>query len=309
MPLLALVVTFLLAGCATRANQTDKLLQGNKTLPSSYRIEDVPFIKQKTNHCGPASLAMILDYHQRKVSLDELTSQMYTPLKEGTFQTDLITTARRQGMMVLPVSDVRSLLTEISQGNPVLVFQNLGLEKFPKWHFAVAFGYDLENAHILLHSGPKKHLSIDLRVFEHSWELAEFWGIVVLKPGQLSATADELAHVSSAASLERLGKYHEAEKSYLSIIQKWPTSLSAHMGLGNIHYAQNKYNEAVIYLTAATIKHPTSAMAWHNLALAQGAAQMIQEAYNSSRKALALVGPNELKTYEESLKDFLLVIK
>ncbi len=111
--------------------------------------------------------------------------------------------------------------------------------------------------------------------------------------------------MQSAVGLEQLEKFDEAEKAYLAILQKWPFSLSALIGMGNIRFTQNRFSEAVIYLTAATIKHPESSTAWHNLALAQGAARMHSEAQKSSHKAISLVEKHKAQTFRESLKQYL----
>jgi tetratricopeptide (TPR) repeat protein len=303
--LLYVVALSLLAGCATPAFQTEALLKRKGDIPRLSMIETVPFILQKKNHCGPASLAMILKHQKKNVNISELTEQMYTPVAKGTYQSDMVSSARRQSMMVLPVNSLESLLKEIAAGNPVLVFQNLGLQNLPKWHYAVALGYDLNKTQIILHSGPKKKLKLDLRVFEHTWTLAKSWGIVVLPPGKLSSTAKEIDHAEAAAGLELLEKFDDAEKAYISILKKWPTSLSAHIGMGNIRYSQQKFSEAVIYLTAATIKHPDSAVAWHNLAHAQGAARMFKDAGLSSSRAISLTESREVEIYRKSLKAFL----
>ena len=303
--LVSVLVAMLFTGCASRTFQTDSIVHSKLGIPKASRIHDVPFIKQKENYCGPASLAMLLRHRNMSVPVDELASQMYTPLKEGTFQTDIISATRRQAMMALPVNSVENLLKELAAGNPVLVFQNLGLKKIPKWHYAVATGYDLKRPAIILHSGANKNHKTDMRVFEHSWSLGNYWAITVLSPGKLSVTASELDHMQAAVGLEQLKKFDEAEKAYLSILERWPFSLSALIGMGNVRFTQARYSEAVIYLMAATIKHPNSSTAWHNLALAQGAAKMLREATLSSLKAISLVDFHNEKTFRESLKDYL----
>lgn len=300
-----ILVAILFTGCATRILQTDSINHSRLGIPKASKISSVPFIKQKENHCGPASLAMLLNHRNVPVQVDALAQQMYTPLKAGTFQTDIISATRRQGMMPIQVNSVENLLKELAAGNPVLVFQNLGLKKIPKWHYAVATGYDLTKPDIILHTGADKNRRTDMRVFEHSWALGNYWAVTVLAPGKLSETGSELDHMQAAVGFEQLEKFDEAEKAYLSILEKWPFSLSALIGMGNIRYSQARYSEAVIYLTAATIKHPNSSTAWHNLALAQGAARMLREASQSSNKAISLVDFHNEKTFRESLKDYL----
>lgn len=302
---LFLVLVFLITGCASRSYQTEALLKERESLPIKSRVADVPFIRQKKNHCGPATLAMILQHQKKNTDVNVLASQMMTPLKNGTFQTDMISSARRNGMLAIEVNNLKNLLKEIADGNPVIVFQNLGLEKVPKWHYALATGYNLKKPEIILHSGDKQNLKMDLRVFEHTWRLAEFWGLLILNPGELSSTANDLSHTSAAAGLEALDNLEAAEISYLSILERWPSSLAAHIGMGNIRYRQGRFSEAVVYLKAATIKHPSSSIAWHNLAIAQGASRMFKDAAISSKKALSLVSSDQKTKYEESLREWM----
>lgn len=195
------LVVCLLQSCATKTPHTDNLVKESVGLPTSFQIDSVPFIKQTENHCGPASLAMILKDKKRPVNLEEVASQMMTPGKQGSFSTDVISTVRRQGMIPVKITDLQSLLTEISNRQPVLVFQNLGFSWYPRWHYAVALGYDLSGPDIILHSGKNKFYRTDMRMFERSWGLAGSWGIMVLKPGTLAMTVDDLGHVAGIRAL------------------------------------------------------------------------------------------------------------
>ncbi len=299
------LVALFFQSCATKTPATDGLVKSWGKLPRKSSIESVPFIQQEINHCAPASLAMVMKSSGRKVDLDELTSQMYTPGSKGTFSTDLVSTIRRQGMLGVPVKDLRSILTEISAGNPVLVFQNLGFSWYPQWHYAVAVGYDLHGPDLILHSGETKKLKEDMRVFERSWSLANYWAMVVLNPGALAASADDLAHVSAASGLEQVGKLEEAHKTYSAVLTKWPQSLPALIGISNVLYNKKDLKQSSRYLTDAVKFHPLSAMAWHNLATVQGEMGQVKAARLSSQKAITLVGADELTTYKESLKAWL----
>lgn len=296
MKLIFLGLLILLGGCATRKFDFSGV-------PKKARVSRVPFFTQKKNHCGPATLAMAINYRGRMITVDELASDMMTP--EGTFQTDMISATRRNGMLAVKVRTFNSLLHEIESGNPVIVFQNLALEKLPRWHYAIVTGYDIPKKEVILHSGNDKNLRMNIGVFDYTWALGNYWGIVVINPGEISATGSELDHMSAASGLEALGKISEAEIAYQSIINHWPDSLSARIGLANIHYNRSEFAEAVIYLRAATLKHPSSSIAWHNLAIAQQSARMQEEARESSQKALSLAEADVKAQYQESLKEIL----
>lgn len=298
MKIYLLGMLILFGGCASRTYKFPGVA-------SKARVDRVPFIAQKKNYCGPATLSMAMNHRGRMISVDELGEQMMTPLPGGTYQTDMLTASRRNGMMAVGVYSLENLFKEIEAGNPVIVFQNLALEKMPKWHYALVTGYNLPAKEVLLHSGPDKDLHMNIGVFDHTWALGSYWGLVIMEPGKISATGNELQHMSAASGLEAAGKIAEAEQSYISIIERWTDSLSARIGLANIRYNQGNYAEAVIYLRAATLKHPESSIAWHNLAIAQNAARMQEEALESSKKAISLADSSVKAKYEESLKDII----
>lgn len=229
-----------------------------------------PFIKQELGHCGPATLAMALQAAGLKPDLDEVTNQTYTPDK-GTLQIDLITAARRQGALAIPLSGYEALLKELEAGHTVIVFENLGIRWIPQWHYALVIGYDLESMTLTVHSGPKANVVILMKEFELSWKLTDYWGLVVLKPSELSASASEFEQAQAAAALELVGQIDNAKTAYISVLSKWPENLISMIGLGNIFYKQKNYQMSVQVLKNASELYPDSSQARHNLVTAQQA--------------------------------------
>ncbi|HXH29325.1 MAG TPA: PA2778 family cysteine peptidase [Bacteriovoracaceae bacterium] len=306
MNLVVLILLALLAAsCATSTRQTENLLKDRGSLPKAFRIEAVPLIVQTKNYCGPATMAMAMNHAGRTVTMEELSSSMVTEKMEGTFRTDMVSAARRQGMLTLPVRNISSLLKEVSAGNPVIVFQNLGLSWMPKWHYAVVTGYDVSGPDVLLHSGEKKYHKTDMRFFERTWKLGDYWGLLVLPPHKLSTTAAERDHVDAAVALENTGMSEEARVAYLAITQRWPESLPTLIGLGNVYFSRKQFGKSVDYLETATRYHPKSAVAWHNLATALGSLGNRTKARSSSREALRLADEVVKKDFEKSLAPWL----
>lgn len=281
-----------LIACASATPQADALLSTHSSFPRghqiAHQIAQVPFIEQKAGYCGPATLAMAMGALGRETTPEALGAQAYTPGTKGTFQEDMISTSRRQGFMAIPIHGMQALLAEVRANHPVIVFENLAFSWLPQWHYALVFGYDLNTQKIIMHSGPDKAKHWDLRRFERSWQLADYWGLVILKPGELAASSGEFAHAKSAAALETLGKIPEAETAYKAIRQRWPESLAAGVGLANIAFARGENLEALKVLAEVTIHHPTSAMAWYNLAVAQRSLNKTKEARRSALKAISL---------------------
>lgn len=294
-----------LAGCASATKQTDTLLSEVNTLPAKVEIPNVPFINQEVGHCGPATLAMAMNWSGKNITVDELAPQVYTPGAKGSFQTDMISASRRNGMFAVTVTGLKPLLEEIAAGNPVIVFENLSVRWLPQWHYALVFGFDLNQQTVLMHSGPEQNKNWDMRKFERSWELGDYWGLVVLPPGKIAATAPELAQTNAASMLEQLGKIQEAELSYQAILKRWPESLGAQVGLANIAFSRGESAKAAKILEKATLAHPQSAAVWHNLAIAQGASRQVKLAKISASKALNLATPEQKPQFKQSLEAWL----
>ncbi|CAN5670623.1 hypothetical protein BH10BDE1_BH10BDE1_16320 [soil metagenome] len=294
-----------LSGCASQTRQVDRLLSAPRTEPRSRTIEKVPFINQSAGHCGPATLAMVMQSYGHSVSVDDLASQVYTPGLNGTFQTDMISASRRKGMMAIPIEGFTALLAEVSAGHPVIVFENLALSWLPQWHYAVVYGFDLDHETVQMHSGPEAAKVWDIRKLERSWELADYWGLVVLPPDKLSASADELSHAKAAAGLDQANHLNEAQIAYRAMLTRWPESLTALIGVSNKAFEAGNYAQAVTYLTTATVHHPRVAAAWHNRALAEMAAGMKKPARASANRALDLVASELRSQYESSLAEIL----
>lgn len=262
------------SGCASRAVQTESIRASAPAgIPAQKEIAGVPFIEQSENHCGPATLAMTLGFYNQSIGMEQVAPLMYNTQNKGSLQSDMLSAARRLGMNAVAIEGMPALLQEVAAGNPVIVFENLALKWLPQWHYAVVYGYDLSVPEVVMHSGPEKAKRWKMETFERSWMLGDYWGMVVLPPGQLSATADELAHASSASVLEQLGRRDDAQKSYEVILKKWPESLSAHIGMGNIYYAKGDYRKSAEVLRRAVQLHPTSESARHNLKVAESKLQ------------------------------------
>lgn len=261
-----------LVGCATTAPQTKAVLQSPPNVANRVEIPGVPFIEQSAGHCGPATLAMAMQWSGHNISVDELAPRLMTPAMKGSLQEDMVSASRREGVMAVKISGMSSLLTELDAGHPVIIFENLGLAWYQKWHYAIVYGYDLAKEEFVMHSGPERGERVDMRIFERSWKLSDYWALVVLKPGALAASGNEIANLQAAAGLEQAGKLEAARVSYDTILRSWPDSLGGLVGLGNIAYAEKDFKKSVEVLRRAAKLYPDSKMVANNLRVAEEAA-------------------------------------
>ena len=294
------LILCVLAGCATP--QTDRLLEAPTALPPRAEVADVPFFPQQQYYCGPAALAMVLSWSGLPVTQDEIAAQVYTPGREGTLQSDILAAARRNGRLAVPVNELSDLTAELAAGHPVVVFQNLGLDWFPVWHYAVAIGYDLTSGDLVLHSGLDARVPTPLATFERTWARGGYWGLVVLPPGELPVAADEVTVLRAATGLEQAGRVDAAAAAYAAIAERWPDSLEPWIGLGNAAYAAGDLDQAEDAFRTAATRHPNAAAAWNNLAHVLGETGRRAEAVAAAQRAVRLGGP-DATTYRATLRE------
>jgi tetratricopeptide (TPR) repeat protein len=223
------------------------------------------------------------------VTPEELVPQVYLPGREGSLQAEIAGAVRRHGLLAVPVQpSLDALLAEIAAGHPVLVLQNLGLSWLPRWHYAVAIGYDLENEELILRSGSERRRVTPLSVFLTTWDRSERWGIVVLPPGRFPARVEAMPYLEAVSGLEAAGRTDAARAGYLEASHRWPDNAVALIGLGNTEYALRRYPAAEAAFRDALRVDPKAAQAWNNLAHALAARQCFRTARDAARCATQL---------------------
>src|SRR4029077_18114057 len=95
--------------------------------------------------------------------------------------------------------NLSDLLTEIAEGNPVLVLQNLALDWHPVWHYAVAIGYDLKARSITLRSDEERRVHMPLAPSEHTWRRGGYWAMLALPPRRFPASLAAGDYLSAVA--------------------------------------------------------------------------------------------------------------
>ena len=276
--------------------------QSHEYMPDRYVLNSVLFYPQKAFQCGPSALAMALEWSGVPSNPEALTPEVFTPSRKGSLQSAIIAASRRHGRVAYPVSGPDALLAEISAGHPVIVLQNLGLSWFPTWHYAVVIGFDLRKGVMVLHSGITPRKQISLKVFEYTWARSDHWGLLVLPPSQLPATATEHEYISAILGLEKTGQWKAAVKGYETALNRWPDSLLAYIGLGNSYYTLGELESAKKTFQEAIRRYPTEGSVYNNLAEVLKKQGKNQEALKAAYKAVELGGPlaNEYqKTLEE----------
>ncbi|HEX7971782.1 MAG TPA: PA2778 family cysteine peptidase [Thiobacillus sp.] len=289
----------LLAGCAHQTPLTEAPIAG---VPARVELADTPFFPQQRYQCGPAALATVLNANGVAITPEALVPQVYLPAREGSLQLEIVATVRRQGLLAVAIEPtLDALLAEIAAGHPVLVLQNPGLDWLPRWHYAVAIGYDLAQQELILRSGTEPRHVTPFAVFLNTWDRSARWGIVVLAPGSLPAHARPEPYLEAAIALETLGKKQEARAAYRAATERWPDNTLAWLGLGNTEYALDRAVQAETAFRRALHVQADAAVAWNNLAYALAAGHCIQPAREAARCAARLAPENA--AFSRTLKE------
>ncbi len=247
-------------------------------------------------------MAMALAWSGVQIDPDELISQVYSPSLKGSLPPAMVTATRRHGRVAYPISGANALLKEIAAGHPVIVLQNLGFSWIPLWHYAVVIGYDLNKGEITLHSGITDRKIMSLRAFENTWARSDYWGLAILQPYRLPASANEIVYVSAIVGLEKARQWGAATQGYQTALNQWPKNFTAHIGLSNSLYARGELKSAEKALRKTTELFPNEGVAFNNLAQVLWELGNKQEAIKAARQAVMLGGPL-VEQYQKTLDE------
>lgn len=229
-------------------------------------LSNTAFYSQERYQCGPAALATVLQASGIDTSPSALVPLVYVPERKGSFQVEMVAAARSFGRLAYKIPPtLTALYTEINAGTPVLVMQNLGVNWYPKWHFAVVKGYDLGQRTLIMNSGIEEDYAHPMRIFERTWARSDHWAIVVLEPGQVPASAEPNQYFTAIVALERGGDPADISKAWISGLNAWPTDRNLMMGYANFLYRQGDFDMAATWLKRLIDNHPEYAPAYNNL--------------------------------------------
>ena len=287
--------------CATP--QTNQLkIKKPRDLPEQALITNTPFFPQEQFHCGPATLAMAMNYYGSTLSPREIAKDVFTPNLKGSLQVEMKAAVRKQGMLAYELTpELVYLLAEVSVGHPVIVLQNLSIRWYPVWHYALVIGYNLKRNTVILHTGVNPNYKVSMGTFEQTWQRANNWALVVLPSDTLPNDRNLRNVLQAAVDLEQVGQHEHANRAYQAIMKRWPNSFVAIMGLANTHLRLQEPDLATKnYLRAAKIQ-PKHADIYNNLAYSLHAQHCHKISIQSIQCAIKLE-PDNLE-YRDSLKE------
>ncbi len=270
LPVVA-TLALLLGGCATVPRVDESALHASPDAPVVL-LESVPFVAQDAHFCGPASLAMVAGYYGVALDQRALARQMVIPDREGTLAVELAVAARRQGFATYQgPSDLSGMLLLLKQGQPVIVLQNLGLDIWPVWHYAVVIGYDLQTRSLSLRSGDNALVEQPFHTFDTTWVRGGRWSLLVSPPDRVPAHAAPSSLVEAAEGLTKAGQPQAALMHYDAGLRRWPTDSALLTARGNLHYLSKRPEAAVHDYQASLLLDRSAALVWNNLSYALSA--------------------------------------
>jgi len=279
-----------LSGCAVFAEPPQSAALASAPpadLPARVEWRGAPFFPQTPYHCGPAALATALVHVGIAVTPEQLADAVFLPSREGALQTEMLAAARRFGALAVPLQpQLTTLLRELAAGHIVVLLQNLGLGFAPRWHYAVAVGYDLGERNVVLRSGTTEREVMGFALFERTWARGAHWAFVASPPGRLPTTATEVDALQAVIAFERVAPPAKALAAYDSVLARWPDNPTAGLGQGNVRAALGDWAGAAASFERVA-QRDGGAAAWHNLAVARWRSGDVNAARVAAGRALA----------------------
>ena len=136
---------------------------------SAHVIEDVPFVKQDTLYCGPASVSSVMAFYGVEADQHQIGKVVYNDAIKSSLITDLEGFARERGFKTkLSQGSLGDLKDLIDQKKPVIVLVDLGFWVISRPHYLVVFGYNDEG--FIAHDGYKAKELFNYEKFDAAWE-------------------------------------------------------------------------------------------------------------------------------------------
>jgi tetratricopeptide (TPR) repeat protein len=290
--LAALLAVALLSGCAALGSRS--ALNDAADLPTRTELTDTPFFAQAEYQCGPAALATVLQASKVLATPAELVEKVYVPARRGSLQVEMLATIRSSDRVAYVIEpSAGALAREVAAGRPALVLLNLGIDAWPRWHYAVVIGFDRDRDRWILRSGTTRRQTMSMRRFEGAWHRASRWAVVLLDPGAVPATDDANQYAAAVAHFEVGRSPRQAVRAYETGVKRWPSSAVLQFGLSNALLAAGEAGRAEATLQQLLAREPSHVAARNNLAelLGRRGCKAAAAREIESARALAGAGP------------------
>jgi len=152
--------------------------------PDAVIIPNVPFFSQEAYQCGPAALAITMDYWYRKTGEEEwitperIAADIYSPTTKGVLGVDLEMFARSHGFEARHYAGgMADLKEKVDKGVPLVILVDYGFSVYQANHFMVVTGYTKEG--VVVDSGHKENQAIAEGELARVWKKTDYWTLAV----------------------------------------------------------------------------------------------------------------------------------
>ena len=149
---------------------------------------DVPFVQQDKNGCGPASIAMVMQYWQQQPGgsagqvrdVAEIVRTLQPDSRQGVRASAMVRYFEQNGYRAFAFAGAWTDLEQaIGKGRPVIAA--LKPETGDELHYVVVAGVDAQARVVLLNDpAQRKLLKEDRAQFEREWKVTGFWTLLVV---------------------------------------------------------------------------------------------------------------------------------
>jgi predicted double-glycine peptidase len=214
-------------------------------MPSAFTIQGMQRIKQLTNYCGPATLAMVLRYYGLDVTQEEIGKIIYDRSSGATNGADMLLYSRERGFAAYSWnSSIDDVKKKLAAGFPVIVLQQNSREDI-SGHYRILTGYDDSTSVFSVLDPYYEITSMSYTECEQLWRRMGHWALLIV-PSAKDSFKEELdarnpvVHMDLSTAKFKRGEYREAlEEAKLAL------SLEPHN-----YYAQSMVNKIQVAMGA-----------------------------------------------------------
>jgi ABC-type bacteriocin/lantibiotic exporter with double-glycine peptidase domain len=132
-------------------------------------IPGVPFVKQETQYCGPASLASVLCFYGDPVDQHVIGKAVFMEKIKGSLITDLQDYAKGRGFEAkIGCGTPEDIKRFILQDRPVIVLVDFGFWVISRPHYLVVYGFNEEG--FIAHDGFQASKTFHYEKFQDIWK-------------------------------------------------------------------------------------------------------------------------------------------
>ena len=286
-------------GLITQCLFSAQIFKYQKIKPENgYLIQTVPFEKWlKRNYCGPACLAMVLNYldETRSFNQQKITDEIYDSESQATYNSEMVMYPRSKGFESYSFQGNLGILKDVvAKGIPVIVLTKT-IKQIAKGHYRVVIGFDDDKDQIIFHDPffGGRH-AMKSKNFMKVWELGKGrnqsrWMMAVVpvqSPFPFPALQnDPLTSINLATAYYRRSDFMKSRELWEKVRESLSADPYPLYSLAMVSLREGKAGEAETYALQALSLDAKSAYAHDVLGLVYANQGKIDEALQSLDQA------------------------